>query len=658
MIQGDGYNVSIFTLLFGHQIIDLVHMATTDVQHVTPDEDSLSSISVNINCPQGCPRTFANSSALRLHLSQVHHQGCRNHVPISGLPVWYHCPVASCVYHSDFGVNGRHFPKLKYLKQHYLKVHAVRCHACDCGQSFSTAALLAHHRRACGLQLLCGCGRSFSSVETLQTHARRSAHAFHHSTVQALRARKTSLADPSLRKQSPTQDPSQAVWTSHFPFKYHSIDDKGRGERSMVEIITTSSSSSEQSTFGSVPPSICPAPTTICSASSSFSQVSPLHLQQPTHLLAAIALSELAATAMKRVACVDVGVQTEAEMMRRSRRKSSSPGKCWEQAGNSTVIRNPGKRKRTAETQTRLTHRDSKRLQSGSHLNLSVAASTVSTGTSSTNNDCHTSFIDVGTEECNDEGSFGSLALQVDLPEFIASQHSSSGTQTSPRVAGLTQPQFLTISLFDRACGDDEPGLAPSSVTAITSTQTGEHLDPFASSQLLIEDDLLGVVNDSAVAARRRPPSLGHIRSSSIETQTDHDVLLSKNADTPDDTDEIILTTTETQTDPSSLLILNGSNAYQGPGSCQTSGSCQVHGSDSLWCTSETQTYEDFSDIEQFMRSTIHTQTPDHSHNELFPELSFTHTQTQTSLDDPPALVTTHTQTPTGKHPPSGISEI
>lgn len=358
---------------------------------------------------------------------------------------------------------------------------------------------------------------------------------------------------------------------------------------------------------------------------------------------------------LSRVACVDVGVQTEAEVMRRSRRKSSSPGNCWEQAGNNTVTRNPGKRKRTTETQTRLTHRDSKRLQGGSHLHLSGAAATVSTGTSSTNNDCGTSFIDVGTEECNDEGSFGTLALQVDLPEFIASQHSSSGTQTSPRVAGLTQPQLhnLTISLFDRACGDDEPGIAPSSVTAITSTQTGEHLDPFTSSQLLIEDDdLLGVVNNATDGTRRRPPSLGHIRSSSIETQTDHDVLLSKNADTPDDTDEIILTTTETQTDPSTLLILNENNAYQDPGSCHVSGSFQVHGSDSLWCTSETQTYEDFSDIEQFMRSTIHTQTPDHSHSELFPELSFTHTQTQTSLDDPPALVTTHTQTPTG------ISEI
>ncbi|KAG7160330.1 ATM interactor-like [Homarus americanus] len=605
-------------------------MAASEVQHVTPDEESLSSISVNISCPQGCPRTFANSSALRLHLSQVHHLETGSNVaPIPGT-IWYHCPVTSCVYHIDFGVNGRHFPKLKYLKQHYLKVHAARSHACDCGQAFSTAALLARHRRACGVKLLCCCGRSFSSVETLQTHARRSGHAVHHSTVQALR--------------------------------YHSIDDSGGGESSVVEIINTSSSASPsvQSTFGSVLPTICPAPSTFCSASSTFSQVTPLHLQQPTHLLAAIALSELAATAMKRLACVDVGVQTDAEVMRRSRRKSSSPAKCWESARNSTA-RTSGKRKRTAETQTRLTHRDSKRLQSASPVQLSGAAATVSTRINSTNNDNDTSFIDVSADECNDEGSFESLALQVDLPEFITTHLSNSGTQTSPRVASLSQSHLhnLTISLFDRACGDDEPGITPPSVTTITSTQTPEHLDPFTNTQLLIEDDedLLGVVSDATVGTRR-PPPLGQIRSSSIETQTDHDVLLSKNADTPDDSDEIILTTTETQTDPSSLLILNGNNAYQSPTSCHASGSCQVHDNDSLWCTSETQTYEDFSDIEQFMRSTIHTQTPDHSHSELFPELSFTHTQTQTSLDDPPALVTTHTQTPTSKPPPPGLSEV
>lgn len=250
-------------------------------------------------------------------------------------------------------------------------------------------------------------------------------------------------------------------------------------------------------------------------------------------------------------------------------------------------------------------------------------------------------------EECsNENGSLGGLALQVDLPEFITTQQSTSGTQTSPRVGRMPQPSLhdFAISFFDRACGDDEPGISPS-LTTITSTQTSDDLDSFESSQLLIEEDeeLLGVVGDSAASTRQRPPSLGHIRSSSIETQTDHDVLLSKNADTPDDVDGIILTNTETQTDPSNLLIPNAGHSYQNAGASE---GCHIHEGDSLWCTSETQTYEDFSDIEQFMRSTIHTQTPDNSHSELFPELSFTHTQTQTSLDDPPSLVTTHTQTP------------
>ncbi|XP_045612342.1 uncharacterized protein Asciz [Procambarus clarkii] len=635
--------------------------ASEVVQHVTPDEESLSSISVNIRCPQGCPRTFANSSALRLHLNQVHRQESVSSVASKpGVSVWYHCPVESCIYHNNFGAKGRHFPNLKYLKQHFLKVHAARLHTCDCGQAFSTVALLARHQRACGVKLLCSCGNSFSSVETLQTHVRRSGHTFHHSTVQALRARKTLQTEPALTIQSPLQGgSSQEVWTHHIPLKYHTIDERGREEGGVVGIINTSSS--VQSMFSSVLPTICAAPSTICSASSTFSQVTPLHLQQPTHLLAAIALSELAATAMKRSPCVDVGVQTETEVPRRSRRKSS-PGKCWASAGNCTLPWNLSKRKRTAETQTRLSHRDSKRLQGGTLLHLSEAPAEtgITTGTHNTNGENEATFIDIGAEDCNDdEGSFESLALQVNLPEFITAQQSTSGTQTSPRVAGLSHPQLhnLAISLFDRACGDDEPGIAPPSMS-ITSTQTPEHLDPFGSTQLFIDDDddLLEVVSNTTVGGRRRPPSLGHIRSSSIETQTDHDVLLSKNADTPDDSDEIILTTTETQTDPNSLLILTGNSVYQSHGSCQAS--YEVHESDSLWCTSETQTYEDFSDIEQFMRSTIHTQTPDHSHNELFPELSFSHTQTQTSLDDPPSLVTTHTQTPTNKQLPSSVSEM
>ncbi|KAG0715506.1 ATM interactor [Chionoecetes opilio] len=558
-------------------------MSCEGVQHVTPDAATLSSITVNLGCPQGCSRTFANSSALRLHLSQVHHQAAER-APSAAADVWYHCPELSCIYHTSLGSNGKHFAKLKYLKQHYLKVHASRDHVCGCGQAFGTAAHLAAHRRACGLDLTCTCGRSFQALETLQTHVRRFSHAITHSTLQALR--------------------------------YQRLDD--RKEANMPSCC-------------SYPPSIAPAPTTLNPV--------PIHLQQPTHLLAAIALSELAATSMKRLPCVDVGVQTDTEHGKRARRKSSSPAKCLGGGGGSS--RTFGKWKRTAETQTRLTHRDRKHLRNGLHS----TPSPVNTPINSNENIPGNSYL----EECssNENGSLGGLSLQVDLPEFITAQQSTSGTQTSPRVGRIPQPSLhdFAISFFDRACGEDEPGINPS-LTTITSTQTSDDLDSFdESSQLLIEEDeeLLGVVGDSGAAARQRPPPLGHIRSSSIETQTDHDVLLSKNADTPDDVDGIILTNTETQTDPSNLLISNASHSYQTSGGSE---GCHMDEGDSLWCTSETQTYEDFSDIEQFMRSTIHTQTSDNSHSELFPELSFTHTQTQTSLDDPPSLVTTHTQTP------------
>ncbi|XP_068221554.1 ATM interactor [Palaemon carinicauda] len=631
-----------------------------DVQHVTPDEESLSSITVNISCPQGCPRTFANSSALRLHLKQVHHQSDDDSLGLKpGSNVWYHCPVKSCIYHEDMGSMGKHFPKLKYLKQHYLKVHATRSHTCECGKAFSTSALLAHHKRVCGISLMCVCGRNFSRFEALQTHARRMSHVIHSSTLQALRSRKIALSDPLvLAAQSATSH--QDVWTHGIPIRYPRLEDGSKNDGSVGVTVSPSPSSSSRT----IPQAICPAPASICPTPSTFTQVTSLNLRHPIHFLAAVALGEITVTAMKRTPCVDVGVQTEAEVMRRSRRKSSSPGR-WEASGNfGSSTRNSNKRKRTTETQTRLTHRGNKKRNTDS-CDLVPTKATIGgvcvEGTLEINGstESETSFLEVSADNCsNSENSLESLTLQIDLPELISTQ-SSSGTQTSPRAGGLahTSMHNISISLFDRACGDDEPTISPPSVTTITSTQTPHHLDPFAGSHLLMEEDedLLDVVEDASSSINGHPPLLAHIRSSSIETQTDHDVLLSENAGTPDDVDEIILTNTETQTDPNNPLNMSSGSSYEPSNPCQASGTCDVHGTDSIWCTSETQTYEDFSDIEQFMRSTIHTQTPDHSHSELFPELSFTHTQTQTSIDDPPALVTTHTQTPTHYHFPTDL---
>ncbi|XP_050709446.1 ATM interactor-like [Eriocheir sinensis] len=252
-------------------------MAFEEVQHITPHVSSLSSITVNISCPEGCSRTFANSSALRLHLKQVHHKEdeCG---PATTSDVWYHCPETACSYHVSFGSNGKHFSKLKYLKQHYLKVHAVRDHLCECGHAFSTVAHLAQHRRGCGIDLMCTCGSSFQAMETLQTHVRRFDHAIMPSTLQALRARKSLLAESVRAAKSLTKSTAQAVIAHSIPIKCQGIDDRKE---------ETASSSS------SFLPNIAPTPAAICSAAATFNHVTPVHFRQPTHMLAAIALSEL-----------------------------------------------------------------------------------------------------------------------------------------------------------------------------------------------------------------------------------------------------------------------------------------------------------------------------------------------------------------------------
>ena len=50
---------------------------------------------------------------------KVHHKVNSDNAFTSkpGSEVLYHCPVKSCVYHESLGKNGKHFPKLKYLKQ-------------------------------------------------------------------------------------------------------------------------------------------------------------------------------------------------------------------------------------------------------------------------------------------------------------------------------------------------------------------------------------------------------------------------------------------------------------------------------------------------------------------------------------------------------------
>ena len=103
-------------------------------------------------------------------------------------------------------------------------------------------------------------------------------------------------------------------------------------------------------------------------------------------------------------------------------------------------------------------------------------------------------------------------------------------------------------------------------------------------------------------------PKLSGNRSSSIETQTEHDVLLG-------------------------ILPNESSNNVD-----------HQENSSSIWCTSETQTCEEFSAIEQFLHA-FNTQNTELFKRELFPELSFADTHTQTGIEDFPFLVHSHTQT-------------
>ena len=180
-------------------------------------------------------------------------------------------------------------------------------------------------------------------------------------------------------------------------------------------------------------------------------------------------------------------------------------------------------------------------------------------------------------------------------------------------------------SFFTAPCCNLSDNLA--SIYPVTNEATS-----FPSSSVLIEDENNVILRDrplceirsddyqplgalkssvcrSNYEAYNEALKFSEIRSSSIETQTEHDVLLSGN-------------------------ILPASSS-----------SCTGSSVESAWCNIETQTCEDFSEIEKYLCSTIQTQTPDQLRGELFPELSLADTETQTASEDSPYLVHTHTQT-------------
>ena len=306
---------------------------------------------------------------------------------------------------------------------------------------------------------------------------------------------------------------------------------------------------------------------------------------------------------------------------------------------------NKNKRKRSAETQTRLTRKD-KMIKLKNDMNSTT--NTENTKEFSSNDMPKSSQEEISCQaDYYVMDSLDSFSVNETNINNILTNVSSSSTQTSPRghvdVEYLTPSNLeeITFTLFNK---DSNSNLCNDNTKTVHDiTNSTDDLDHYETSQLFIDEDdvdLMVMQNDNLQSTacgssrqvigstQTRRPSLGQIRSSSIETQTDHDVLLSTNAETHDDADDIILMNNETQTD----AFFN----------------TMAHSSDTPWCTIETQTCEDFSDIEQYLCSTIHTQTHDKARSELFPELTFADTQTQTGLDDSnsPSLVTTHTQTP------------
>lgn len=369
-----------------------------------------------------------------------------------------------------------------------------------------------------------------------------------------------------------------------------------------------------------------------------------------------------------RVPTVEVGVQTDSPSApRRLSRKASSPIRS----------RDPPclKRKQTTEieTQTRLTNLKVKMRKKGTPKKVSSRSmGTDLQGLASPQAGSPSAQEPLGLVESKEHefvvaGQTYMVykgALETSKEDLVCDpvedQFNSSATQTFPISSGGVE-YHLPYEFYQPEARDDSGSFPPRQEDHFARREIsiqadedggcygkviglGEDGEPSQRYGLLYEDEPLvslspsGRLTPTTSMLSRRPPSLAssQIRSSSIETQTDHDVFLSTHVlqETPGESmvdEDIILTSTETQTDREAGL----GGASSPP----------------FWCTSETQTCEDFSDIEPFLCSTIHTQTMAcgdlHSSSELFPELGhFTaDTQTQTGMDEAPSFVTTHTQT-------------
>ncbi|RXG55808.1 ATM interactor [Armadillidium vulgare] len=341
--------------------------------------------------------------------------------------------------------------------------------------------------------------------------------------------------------------------------------------------------------------------------------------------------SKLGQVLENRVPRVDVGVQTEAPASRRLSRKCLSPIRSRE-AQNL-------KRKQTTEmeTQTQLTNLKSKVRKRGGGRRISKCNIATDTGALVLRNDeslpefnpqiDHPSEnpalkCDIGLE-CNYNifNSKDCIELCGNMNEKELEQNfNSSSTQTSSVGIGVFVPEesCLSYELFrgesrSKECQDQS---LQTSFTILENSNEFQNCQSFNNvtseadcsdksqqndsivvnkdddfdSSILDDDNLVSISPSgrlSPLLSHIRPPSLSaQNRSSSIETQTDCDVFLSNHTQPLDE-----------------------------------------DGYDIILTSSETQTCENFSDIEPFLCSTIHTQTVDehHSSSELFPELQFIH---------------------------------
>lgn len=153
--------------------------AKSSVQ-VCPTPAELSSICSQVKCPESnCLAIFQSTSNLNMHL--IKHHKVENNGLTTKKNIQFFCPGNPCQYNKN---SGKHFTKLKYLKQHFLKVHAVKEYSCPiCGKKFSTITFQKSHMKNCGKVFTCLCGSNYTSVEAILTHCKRKGTG--HSVVQS-----------------------------------------------------------------------------------------------------------------------------------------------------------------------------------------------------------------------------------------------------------------------------------------------------------------------------------------------------------------------------------------------------------------------------------------------------------------------------------------